>query len=72
MQRMRDYISPEEYAETQRANAIIDACYGTGQVQRADGYQNMLTKYGTKADSSTAFRFIAEVSAGVSTFAAFF
>ena len=46
---MRDYISPADYAETQRANAIIDAFYGTGHEQRADGYQNFLTKYGFKA-----------------------
>ena len=64
---MRDYISPEEYAETQRANAIIDACYGTEQEQRADGYQNMLTKYGTKSDSSTAFHFVAECGADTYT-----
>ena len=63
MQRMRDYTSLADYAETQRANAIIDAFYGTGQEQRADGYQNFLTKYGTKADNSTAFSFVADVGA---------
>lgn len=64
---MRDYISPADYAETQRANAIIDACYGIGKEQRADGYQNMLTKYGTKSDNSTGFHFVSDVAADTYT-----
>ena len=46
--------TPEEFAMKEQANAIIDACLGVKHDTRADGYQNMLTKYGTKQDSSTA------------------
>ena len=41
------------------ATTVIDACSNIHSL-REDGYQNMLTKYGTKYDSSTAFSFIPE------------
>lgn len=40
------------------AKAVIAAC-GKSEL-RADGYQNVLTKYGTKRDSSSAFSFVPE------------
>lgn len=40
------------------AKAVISAC-GKSEL-RADGYQNVLTKYGTKQDNSTAFSFVPE------------
>ena len=56
-----------EAVALQRANAIIDACYGSQQTNaskdiRSDGYQNMLTKYGTSQDSSTAYVFSNEAT----------
>ncbi len=38
------------------ARTVSEVCEG----YRTDGYQNMLTKYGTKQDSSTAFQFVPE------------
>ena len=40
------------------AKTVISAC-GKSEL-RADGYQNVLTKYGTKQDNSTAFSFVPE------------
>lgn len=45
--------------ELSNAKAVLEAC-GDIHEQRTDGYQNMLTKYGTKHDSSTAFSFVPE------------
>lgn len=45
--------------ELSRAKAVLDAC-DNSQEMRTDGYQNVLTKYGTKQDSSTAFSFVPE------------
>lgn len=38
------------------AHTVSEVC----DSYRTDGYQNMLTKYGTKQDSSTAFQFVPE------------
>lgn len=40
-----------------RADSIID---GTNNEYREDGYTNMLTKYGTQQDSSTAYEYMSE------------
>lgn len=45
--------------ELSRAKEVLDA-FDDIQEMRTDGYQNMLTKYGTKQDSSTAFSFVPE------------
>lgn len=42
--------------EVEMARTVSEVCEG----YRTDGYQNMLTKYGTKQDSSTAFQFVPE------------
>lgn len=42
--------------EAAMARVVCEAC----DSYRTDGYQNMLTKYGTKHDSSTAFQFVPE------------
>lgn len=45
--------------ELSNARAVLEACKDIQEL-RTDGYQNMLTKYGTKQDSSTAFSFVPE------------
>lgn len=44
----------EEMAEKQRGSAIID---GKQDNFRQDGYTNLLNKYGTKQDNSTAYKY---------------
>lgn len=47
----------EEFMIEERGSAIID---GKNESFRADGYQNMLNKYGTKQDNSTAYEYAPE------------
>lgn len=38
----------------------LETMTGQGKATRHDGYKNMLTKYGTTQDSSTAYTYTAE------------
>ena len=38
----------------------LEGMTGKSQTQRYDGYSNILTRYGTKNDSSTAYTYSAE------------
>ena len=52
-------MAKSQSKELSNAKAVLKAL-GNSQEVRTDGYQNMLTKYGTKQDSSTAFSFVPE------------
>ena len=52
-------MAKSQSKELSNAKAVLKAL-GDSQEVRTDGYQNMLTKYGTKQDSSTAFSFVPE------------
>lgn len=48
----------DQQLRLQRGAAIIE---GTQDKFRADGYSNMLNKYGTKQDNSTAYQYEQEM-----------